>query len=202
MCISILNWQYPHRGPYERDYPYFWPPFNPVSLSWAQGQGVKVQALESIKNLFMHINSSKLHFGHIWLTYFGCANEFLGLCRTFFGRSFISKCGAYQWSSSFGKHTSCFGHFVLMCRLSPFLSHLDKLFLFLLISFNKFQQNNYVSMWKHYGSKVLGVYSRPLNEASSPTTDLLWWYRPFIYGKLCPIWCSRELGFGGSIFVL
>ncbi len=30
-----------------------------------------MQAFKSIKDLFMHINSSNLHFGHIWLTYFG-----------------------------------------------------------------------------------------------------------------------------------
>ncbi len=42
-----------------------------------------MQALESIKDLFMHINSSKLHFGHIWLTYFGCVSGFLRHCHTF-----------------------------------------------------------------------------------------------------------------------
>jgi len=35
-------------------------------------------------------------------------------------------------------------------------------------------------MWGHYGSKVLKVYSRFLNAASDPTTDFLWWYRPFM----------------------
>jgi hypothetical protein len=51
----------------------------------------------------------------------------------------------------------------------------------------------------HYGSKVFGIYSKPLNEALGSTTNLLWWYRPFIYGRLCPICFSNELGYGGSI---
>jgi hypothetical protein len=90
-----------------------------------------------------------------------------------------------------------------MCHLSTFLFHLDKTsFFFLHVSFGEFRQNNYVGMWGHYVSKVMGVYSRPLNEASNSTTNLLWWYKYFIYGKLCPIYFSKELGFGGSVFVL
>jgi hypothetical protein len=42
-------------------------------------------------------------------------------------------------------------------------------------------------MWGHYGSMIVGVFSRPLNKASGSTTDILWWYRPFLYGRLCPI---------------
>jgi hypothetical protein len=33
-------------------------------------------------------------------------------------------------------------------------------------------------------------------------TDFLWWYKPFIYGGLCPICLFKELDFGGSVFVL
>jgi hypothetical protein len=47
----------------------------------------------------------------------------------------------------------------------------------------------------------MGVYSRPFSKASNPNIDLLWWYKPLIYGRLCPIYFSRELGFGGSIYV-
>ncbi len=46
----------------------------------------------------------------------------------------------------------------------------------------------------------MGVYSRPLCRVSNPITNILWWYVLFIYGGLCPICFSRELGFGGSIF--
>jgi hypothetical protein len=72
-----------------------------------------------------------------------------------------------------------------MCHLSAFLFHLDNYtsFFFLLIPFGKFQQENYIDMWGHYGLKVMGFYSGPLSEAPSLTIDLLWLYKPFIYGK-------------------
>jgi len=54
-------------------------------------------------------------------------------------------------------------------------------------------------MWGHYGSKIMGVISGPFSEASSVTINIFWWYRPFLYGGLCPILFFRELGFGGSI---
>jgi len=50
----------------------------------------------------------------------------------------------------------------------------------------------------HYGSKVMGLYSRPLSKALNPTIDLFWWYRPFNYGGLCPICFFRELGLVAS----
>jgi hypothetical protein len=46
-----------------------------------------------------------------------------------------------------------------------------------------------------------GSLFRPLSEAVNLTTDILWWYKPSLYGGLCPICFSRDLGFGGSIFV-
>jgi hypothetical protein len=57
-------------------------------------------------------------------------------------------------------------------------------------------------MWGHYGSKVIGVYSMPFSRVLSPNIDLLWWYKPFIYGRLCPIYFFKQLGLNGSIFVL
>jgi len=57
-------------------------------------------------------------------------------------------------------------------------------------------------MWGHYGSRIMGVFSRPFKKASSLTTDILWWYRPSLYGGLCPIYFYRELGFGGSVIML
>ncbi len=41
-------------------------------------------------------------------------------------------------------------------------------------------------MWGHYGFKVMGIYSRPLNGVSCSITNFLWWCRPFIYGGCAP----------------
>jgi hypothetical protein len=57
-------------------------------------------------------------------------------------------------------------------------------------------------MWGHYGSKIMGVFSRPFSKVSSSTIDILWWYKSSFYGGLCPICFFRELGFGGFVFVL
>jgi len=56
-------------------------------------------------------------------------------------------------------------------------------------------------MWGHYGSKIVGVFLGPLSEPSSLITDIFWWYKISLYGKLCRICISKELGFSGSIFV-
>jgi hypothetical protein len=48
----------------------------------------------------------------------------------------------------------------------------------------------------------MGLYSRALSKALNPTIDLFWWYRPFNYGRLCPIYFYKELGFGGFVFML
>jgi hypothetical protein len=69
-------------------------------------------------------------------------------------------------------------------------------------SFITFRQESYASMWGHYGSRIMGVFSGPLNEALGSTIDILWWYKPSFYGGLSPIYFSRELDFSGSIFVL
>jgi len=53
-----------------------------------------------------------------------------------------------------------------------------------------------------YGSNIVKVFSRPLSKASNLTTNILWWYRFFSYGGLCPIYFSNELGSCDSIFVL
>jgi hypothetical protein len=134
--LSIPSGWYPHCGAYEWDYSHFWPPFDPNRPNWVEGQGVKVQALESIKDLPKHKVSLGLHFGHKWLAHFGCANGFLRFCRTFFWWIFILRHGAYQWSSSPRRHPSCFGHFVFMLT---FVFHLDIIsFLFFLVSFDMF----------------------------------------------------------------
>jgi hypothetical protein len=141
-----------------------------------------VQVLESIKDLFKHRDSLGLHFGHKWLMHFGCVNGLLGLYHPW---GFISRRGTYQWSSSFGRHPGCFGHFVFMCRLLTFLSHLDNVSsLFFFVSFGEFRQDIYANMWGHYGCKVMRVYSGPLSKVSSLTTNLFWWYRP-LFMEVC-----------------
>jgi hypothetical protein len=53
-----------------------------------------------------------------------------------------------------------------MCYLLTFLFHSNSSsFFFLLIFFNKLQHESYGGVLRHYGSKVLGVYPRPLNKA-------------------------------------
>jgi hypothetical protein len=89
---------------------------------------------------------------------------------------------------NFSLSGDAFGHFVFMCRLSTFLFHMDSTsFFFFPVSFSGFQRESYVGMWGHHGSMIVGVFSRPLNKASSSTTNILWRYRPFLYGGLCPI---------------
>ncbi len=110
-------------------------------------------------------------------------------CHTFFQWYFISRHGAYLWSSFLGKCPCYFGHFVLMCSSSTFLSHIDNTSsLFLPIFFGKFQQEIYASMWGHYESKIVGEFSRPFSEALGLTIDILWWYTPYFYGRVCPIY--------------
>jgi hypothetical protein len=56
-------------------------------------------------------------------------------------------------------------------------------------------------MWGHYGPKIVRVVLGPLNETLGSIVDIIWWYRFFFYGGLCPIYFSRVLGSNGSIFV-
>jgi hypothetical protein len=148
-------------------------------------------------------DSSRLHFGHKWLMHFGCANKFLELYHTFFGWDFILGCDAYRWSSSFGKRISYFEHFVFMHNLLTFLFHINGIYIFPFfpIFFGEFQQKSYVGMWRHYGSKIVGVFLSPLNEVSSLITDIFWWYKHFFYGRLFSIYFFKELNFSGFVFV-
>jgi hypothetical protein len=66
-------------------------------------------------------------------------------------------------------------------------------FLYLLANFGKFWQENYANMWGHYGFRIMRIFLRPLNEVSGSTIDILWWYKVFYNGRLCPICCLREL---------
>jgi hypothetical protein len=57
-------------------------------------------------------------------------------------------------------------------------------------------------MWGHYGSRIMKVFLEPLSKVSSSIINILWWYRLSLYGGLCPIYFSRELGFSGFVFGL
>jgi hypothetical protein len=114
-----------------------------------------------------------------------CQWVFKTLSRIF-GWGIILGRGTYWWSSFHGKRLGCFGHFILMCNSSAFLSHTNSSFFFFLISFVQFQQESYASMWGHYGSRIMIVFLRPLSKVSSLTIDILWWYRLSFYGGLCP----------------
>ncbi len=161
-----------------------------------------MQALKSIRDLYRHRYSWRLHFGHKWPTHFGCANGFSWLCHTFFGCGFILRRGAYRWSPSPRRRPRCFWHFVLMCSSLIFLSHTNNTSFFLPISFGGFQQESYAGMCGHYGSRIMGVFSRPFSKVLGFTTNIFWWYKPLLYGLLCPIYFHGELAYGGSIFVL
>jgi hypothetical protein len=89
-----------------------------------------------------------------------------------------------------------------MCCLLTFFFHLDSFsFFFLIVFFNELQHESYAGVRRHYGSKVLGIYLGPFNKALGPTTDLFWWYGPFIYGRLCPFFFFKGWSFGNFIFV-
>jgi hypothetical protein len=53
----------------------------------------------------------------------------------------------------------------------------------------------------HYEFKIMGVFSRTFSKALGSTTDILWWYRPSLYGGLYPICFYRELGSNDFVFV-
>jgi len=48
----------------------------------------------------------------------------------------------------------------------------------------------------------MGVFLGPLNKVLGLISDILWKYRPSFYGRFCPIYFSRELGFDGFVFML
>ncbi len=91
---------------------------------------------------------------------------------------------------------------MLLWAFCPYVSFVNffislKQYLFFLITFGGFQQESYVDMWEHYGSRVMGVYSRPLSKVLSPTTNLFWWYKPYLW-KIVPHLFFLKLGFSGS----
>jgi hypothetical protein len=101
---------------YKWDYPHLWPPFDPISPSWAYGQNVKVQVLECNRDLSTHKDSSRLHFGHIWHMHIRCVSGFLKLCHTFLGWGYIFMMWCILMIFFLGRHLGCFEHFVFMCN--------------------------------------------------------------------------------------
>jgi len=55
---------------------------------------------------------------------------------------------------------------------------------------------------EHYGSRIVGVFLEPFNEALGSIIVIFQWYMLNMYGGLCPIYFSKELGFNGFVFVL
>jgi hypothetical protein len=41
-------------------------------------------------------------------------------------------------------------------------------------------------MWGHYGCRIMGVFLGFLNEVSSSTTNIFWWYRFFFMEDCAP----------------
>jgi hypothetical protein len=50
-------------------------------------------------------------------------------------------------------------------------------------------------MWGHHGSKIVGIFLGSFSKALGSNFNILWGYRPSFYGRLCPIYFFRELGF-------
>jgi hypothetical protein len=65
-------------------------------------------------------------------------------------------------------------------------------FFFFLVSFSGFWHKSYVGMWGHYGFKIVEVFLGPFSQVLGLTIDILWWYMPSFYGRLCPICFLRS----------
>jgi hypothetical protein len=72
---------------------------------------------------------------------------------------------------------------------------------FLLVSFGEFWQKNYLGMWGHYGSRIMGNFLGPLNKVLG-TTSISFGGIVFILWKIVPHLFFRELGSSGYVFVL
>jgi hypothetical protein len=80
-----------------------------------------------------------------------------------------------------------------MCNALTFLSHMNNIsFFFLLVSLGKFQHENYVSMWGHYGLRIVQVFLGPPSKVLGLTINILWWYGPSRYEGLCPIFFLKS----------
>ncbi len=178
-----------------------WPPFDPISPSWAYGQRVKMQDLESIKDLFRHKNSLGFHFGHMWLMHFRCASGFSRICQTFFGWGFISKHGTYQWSSSFRRHHVALGILSSCVVCQPSYLTWTTFSFFFLVFFGEFRHENYVGMWGHNGSKIMGVFSRPLTRCQARLPISFASIGLFSMDDCASISFSKKLGFSGFVFM-
>ncbi len=110
--------------------------------------------------------------------------------------------GAYRRSSFLGRHPCYFGHYVFMCSSLTFLFHTDNTFFFFFpISFDGFWQWSYVGMWGHYGSRIMGIFSRPLVRCHARLLISFGGVSFLFMGECALIYFSKELGFSGSVFV-
>jgi hypothetical protein len=94
-----------------------------------------VQALESIGDLSKHKDSLRLHFGHRWLTHFGCVSGFQNFATHFLDDVLFQDVTHIDDLPLLGDAHVCFEYFVLMCSSSTFVFHLDNIFVFFLLSF-------------------------------------------------------------------
>jgi hypothetical protein len=144
---------------------------------------------------------SKSVFGYLH-THFWCANRFLGFWHVFFGWGFILRCGTFFMIFFLRDAHVALGILFFVCHLLTFFFCSNKKkFFFFRVFCDEFWHESFASVWSHYGSWVMGVYSKPSSGASTSINNLLWWHRPIIYGKLCPIFFFTKLGFGDFICV-
>jgi len=125
---------------------------------------VKVQALESIKDLFKHKYSPRLHFGHRSFTHFGCVSGFSRLVTHFLDGVLFQDVAHIDDLPFLGNSQVTLGILSSCVNRQPYFIRTIPFFSFLFF-FGEFQQESCASMWGHYRSKVMGVYSRPFNEA-------------------------------------
>jgi hypothetical protein len=138
---------------------------------------VKVQALESIKDLFKHKYSPRLHFGHRWFTYFGCVSGFSRLVTYFLDGALFQDVAHIDNLPFLGNSQVTLGILSSCVNRQPYLIRtiLPFSFLSFLASFNK---------------KVVQVCGditcpRLWESIQGPLVRLFWWYRFFLFMEDC-----------------
>jgi hypothetical protein len=58
----------------------------------------------------------------------------------------------FSWET----HMLCWAFCLHVSLVNLLISHIIFIFIFFHVSFGEFQQENYVGMWGHYGSRVMG----------------------------------------------
>jgi hypothetical protein len=202
LYLSIPSGRYPHCGAYEWNYMCLWPPFDPISLSWARVNVSKCK-FWSPSGIFLGI---KILQGDCILVTYGL--HILGVpwvfrtCHTFFGWGFILGRGTYRWSFFFGRCPCCFGHFDLMCSSPTFLFHMGNTSFFLPIFFGGFFDRKIMQVC---GDIVgLGAWESFQGPLVRCQVQLLISFGGInlISMENCPFCFSRVLGSNDSVFVL